>query len=204
MTALLTGLGLAAAAGFNAWAVLLLFNGLARFLPQEFPGPAASFLSSPLVFQIALVLFLAEFVADKIPLVDRLWDFAQTLLRPIVGASLALACVSDGRPILLSGVALAAALVTLATHIAKSTTRLTSTAATRGLTQFAVSLAEDVIAVVLGTLVFFVPLFTALFLAGLLLLLLTHRHRVWRALGVLFFRLQHPRRGAHALSSRRE
>ncbi len=194
MTALLTGLGLAAAAGLNAWAVLLLFNGLARFLPQEFLGPLAPFLSSPLVFQIALVLFLAEFVVDKIPLADRLWDFAQTLLRPIVGALLALACFPDERAIVLLGLALGGACVTLATHIAKSTTRLTSTAATKGFTQFAVSLAEDIIAVVLGTLVFFVPLFTALFLAGLILLLLTHRHRVWRALGVLFFRLQHPRR----------
>ena len=38
MTAILTGLGLAAAAGLNAWAVLLLFNGLFLVLPQEFPG----------------------------------------------------------------------------------------------------------------------------------------------------------------------
>ena len=41
MTAILTGLGLAAAAGFNAWAVLILFHGLYLFLPQEFPGPVS-------------------------------------------------------------------------------------------------------------------------------------------------------------------
>ena len=194
MTAVLTGLGLAAAAGLNAWAVLLLFNGLVRVLPQEFPGPLAAFLASPPVLQIALVLFLAEFVVDKIPFLDRFWDVGHTLLRPLVGALLALACVAPWSVPRQAGLAAAAAAVTLATHLAKSTTRLTSTAATRGLTQFAVSLAEDVVALLLATLVFFVPLFTALFLAGLLMLLLTHRHRVLRAIQVLFFRLQHPRR----------
>ncbi|MGH9369251.1 MAG: DUF4126 domain-containing protein, partial [Thermoanaerobaculia bacterium] len=74
MTPILTGLGLAAAGGWNAWAVLLFFNGVVRLLPQEFPGPTAPFLSSTPVLQIALFLFLAEFVVDKIPIVDRLWE----------------------------------------------------------------------------------------------------------------------------------
>jgi hypothetical protein len=78
--------------------------------------------------------------------------------------------------------------------VAKSTTRLTSTAATRGATQFSLSLAEDVIAIVLATLMFFQPYFTLIFIAGLLVVLLMHRPRVGHALQVLFFRIQHPRR----------
>jgi hypothetical protein len=198
LTAVLTGLGLAAAAGLNAWAVLLLFNGLFRLLPQEFPGPLASFLASPLVLQIAIVLFLAEFVVDKIPFLDHYWDLGHTLLRPAAGVLLALACVPATTLAARFAVGIGAALVTLATHIAKSTTRLTSTAATRGLTQVAVSLAEDFVAVVLATLVFFVPWMAGLLLAGLLFLLATHRHRVYRALQVLFFQLQHPRRRPQA------
>ena len=194
MTPLLTGLGLAAAAGLNAWAVLLLFHGLVRLLPQDFPGPMTGFLSSPAVFQVALVLFLVEFIANKIPLVDRFWESAHTLVRPIVGAMLALASVPEMAVAARIGVAVSAAAVTFGAHAAKSATRLTSTAATRGLTQFALSLAEDVVAVVLATLVFFQPWFTAVFVAGLLLVLLIHGPRVRRALGVLFFRLQHPRR----------
>ena len=175
MTALLTGLGLAAAAGFNAWAVLLLFHGLVRLLPQDFPGPAAAFLASPFVFQLALVLFLAEFVVTKIP-----------LARSLLGARLTLSCGRSWARFSLSppsalpswparaGVALAAAIVTLGAHVAKSTTRLDSTAATQGFTQFALSLAEDIVAVVLATLVFFLPWLTALVLSALLILLLTH------------------------------
>jgi hypothetical protein len=194
LTALLTGLGLAAAAGFNAWAVLLLFHGLYRLLPQEFPGVAASLLGSQTVFGFALVLFLAEFVITKIPLLDRFSELAHTLLRPIVGALLAVACVSETSFLLRIGIGLAGAIATLAAHVTKSTTRLESTAATRGWTHVALSLTEDIVAVVLAALVFFVPWVTALLLATLLALLLTHMPRVKRALGVLFFRLQHPRR----------
>jgi hypothetical protein len=194
VTAILTGLGLAAAAGLNAWAVLLLFHGLVRLLPQDFPGPVTAFLASPFVFQLALVLFLAEFIVTKIPLADRIWEAVHTLLRPIVGALLALASVAVPSWPARTGVALLAAVVTLGTHAAKSTTRLTSTAATRGFTQFSLSLAEDIVAVALAILLFFQPWFTALVLSALLVLLLTHGSRVQHALAVLFFRLQHPRR----------
>lgn len=194
MTPLLTGLGLAAAAGWNAWAVLLVFHGLVRLLPQDFPGSVTPFLASPLVFQVALVLFLAEFIVAKVPLADRVWEAAHTLLRPVVGALLALASVATPSWPARAGVAAAAAVVALGTHAAKSTTRLTSTAATRGFTQFALSLAEDVVAVALALLLFFQPWFTAIVLSGLLLVLLMHRSRVQHALAVLFFRIAHPRR----------
>lgn len=195
MIALLTGLGLAAAAGLNAWAVLLLFHGLERLMPQEFPGSVTGFLASPAVFQIALVLFLTEFIVNKIPLVDRFWESAHTLLRPIAGVLLALACVPESAGIARVGVAAAAAAAALAAHLAKSTTRLTSTAATRGVTQFLLSLAEDVAAVALATLCFFRPWFTAIFLGALAFVLILHRPRVGHTVQMLLFRLQHPRRG---------
>lgn len=194
MTAVITGLGLAAAAGLNAWAVLLLLHGLVRLLPQEFPGPTADLLASGFVFQLALVLFVAEFVVDKIPVVHRLWDVGHTLLRPLAGALVALAASPASNTMGKAGMALAGATVSLAAHVAKTTSRLTTTAATAGFTQFAVSLAEDIVAVLLAIVVFFVPAFAAFLLAGLAVLLATHRHRVWRGLQVLFFRLQHPRR----------
>jgi hypothetical protein len=190
----LTGLGLAAAAGFNAWAVLLLYHGLYRLLPQEFPGAVAATLGNQTVLGFALVLFFAEFVIDKIPMLDRFWELAHTLLRPIVGAFLAIACVPETSLLRQIAAALAGAVATMAAHVAKSTTRLETTAAIHGWTQFALSLAEDVVAVVLAALVFFVPWVTALFLAGLLVVLVTHLARVRRALAVLFFRIQHPRR----------
>jgi Domain of unknown function (DUF4126) len=194
LTGILAGLGLAAAAGLNAWVILLLFNGLYLLLPLEFPGPTAPWLASHGVLTAALILFLMEFVADKIPIVDHLWNVAQTLLRPVVGALLLLSCVPESSELGRLGFALAGAAATLATHLAKSTTRLTSTAATHGWAQVALSLAEDVVAVALAALMFFVPWFTVIFLAALLILLAAQRRRVFQALAVLFFRLKHPRR----------
>jgi hypothetical protein len=198
LTPILTGLGLAAAAGWNAWVVLLFFHGIARLQPLEFPGPAAAFLGGPAVLQIAIVLFLAEFVIDKIPVVDRIWDLGQTLLRPLVGAALALsAAPASGLP-QLAALALGGAASTLGAHLVKSTTRLTSTAATRGFAQFALSLAEDVVSLVLAILAFFVPWFSAVLLFGIAILLGTHRREVFQAVRVLFFQLQHPRRALRA------
>ena len=194
MTPILVGLGLSAAAGLNAWAVLLLFNGLYLLQPLEFPGFTAPLLASHFAVTAALVLFLAEFVVDKIPIVDHLWNLLQTLLRPVVGAMLTLAAVPESSTVPRVGLALAGAAATLATHVAASTTRLTSTAATRGLAQFALSLAEDAVAVALGALMFFVPWFTAIMIAGLGVLLVIERRRVLHGLAVLFFRLKHPRR----------
>ncbi|MEP7133206.1 MAG: DUF4126 domain-containing protein [Acidobacteriota bacterium] len=194
MIPLWTGLGLAAAAGLNAWSVLLIFNALYALLPQDFPGRTSAFLASQAMLQIAIVMFLAEFVVTKIPLIDRFWEAAHTLLRPIVGTLLALACLGDQPLLVKIGIAALAAVVTLAAHAAKTTTRLTSTAATGGLAQIALSLAEDFVAVALAILLFFQPWLTALFLAALVFVLLMHWPRVARGLQVLFFRIQHPRR----------
>src|SRR5262249_56100211 len=135
----LTGLGLAAAAGLNAWVVLLLVNGLALLLPQEFPGTTTAFLTSHGVVTAALVLFLTEFVADKIPIVDHLWNLAQTLLRPLVGALLVLAAVPESSPVPRIVLALGGAAVTVAMHLAQLTTPLTSTPPPRALAHLPLS-----------------------------------------------------------------
>jgi hypothetical protein len=117
------------------------------------------------------------------------------LLRPLVGALLMEAAApADLTLPARVGLGLAGAAATLATHFAKSTTRLTSTAAVRGATQFALSICEDLIALALGALVFFVPWVGGVFVGALALLLVIQRRRVARALSVLFFRLKHPRR----------
>ena len=197
LTAYLTG-GAGGCGRLNAWAVLLV----AHALPAPAAGirrPFAEILAHPLLFQVALVLFLLEFIVDKIPL-GIASGTSPRRSRPVAGAFVAWPA-SPPRVAQRVGVAAAAAVATLG-RTRKSTTRLTSTAATKGWTQLAVSLAEDFVAVVLATLVFFVPHFTSLVLAGLLLILITFRRRVWRASQVLFFRLQHPGAGPKRLNSR--
>lgn len=153
-----TGLGLATAAGLNAYAVLLVYGGLAHLFPGEFPGVITGFLAEPGTLAVLLALYLVEFVADKIPGLDHLWDGLHTVLRPLAGASLAVAALppSAGTAMDLLGCA-GGAVMALASHIVKATVRLTSTALTAGVANFALSVAEDVLAALLAVVSVFLP-----------------------------------------------
>jgi Domain of unknown function (DUF4126) len=85
MFASLTGLGLAAAAGLNAYIPLLLVGLVARYsslldLPQPY-----GWLENGWVLTGVTVLLAAEVVLDKIAVVDHVNDAIQTFIRPTVG-----------------------------------------------------------------------------------------------------------------------
>ena len=81
---LLTGIGLAAAAGLNAYIPLLIAGLLVHFDVLHLTAPYDLLGSTPAL--IILVLLLAiEFFADKIPAVDSINDVVQTALRPASG-----------------------------------------------------------------------------------------------------------------------
>jgi len=85
MIAALTGTGLAAAAGLNAYIPFLLVALLARFtgvidLPEQY-----AWIESNWSIGIATVLLISEAVLDKIAIVDHLNDLVATLIRPTVG-----------------------------------------------------------------------------------------------------------------------
>ena len=85
MLASLTGLGLSAAAGLNAYIPLLLVGVLARFtdvitLPEPY-----RWIQSGWAIAIVSVLLAAELILDKVAVVDHVNDAVQTLVRPTVG-----------------------------------------------------------------------------------------------------------------------
>jgi hypothetical protein len=68
-----TGLGSAWLSGINLYATVLTLGLLQRFGLARLPGDLA-FLSEGWVIGLAAVLYLIEFVADKVPAVDTVWD----------------------------------------------------------------------------------------------------------------------------------
>jgi Domain of unknown function (DUF4126) len=85
MIAALTGMGLSAAAGLNAYIPFLVVALLARFtdvlsLPQSYV-----WIESWWAIGIGAVLLLAEVVLDKVPAVDTVNDAVQTFIRPSMG-----------------------------------------------------------------------------------------------------------------------
>lgn len=153
-----TALGLGAAAGVNAWATLLVYGFLARFYPSLFSGELAEFFASTPVLITLGVAYLVEFVADKIPAVDHLWDVIQTFVRPIAGAVLAFGAAKEEMP---ATVMVLAAVIgggaALTTHVGKAALRGASTASTGGLANPVLSLVEDVFAFGQAALAIFLP-----------------------------------------------
>jgi len=147
ISSLLTSAGLGVGAGINAYATLLVFGLLARWQPSLFHDELARFFASTPVLIVVGVLYLIEFVADKIPTIDHIWDVIHTVIRPVAGALVAFAAVSNQIPrgaviiatILAGGAALGA-------HATKATLRGASTLSTGGLGNPILSLIEDLFA----------------------------------------------------------
>lgn len=154
-----TGLGLSAAAGLNSYAVLLVYGAMARFFPEDYPGTIARLLSTTPALGVAGVLFLLEFFADKIPGLDHFWHLLHSIVRPLVGALVAIAAVQPEGSTALNVVAGGSGgAVALVSHLVKSATRLTSTALTAGIANAGLSLAEDIVAFLQSLVSIFLPL----------------------------------------------
>ncbi|MDL9936538.1 DUF4126 domain-containing protein [Gordonia sp. ABSL1-1] len=85
MLELLTGSGLALAAGLNAYIPLIVLGLAGRYLDFVDLPSAAQWLSNGWVLAILTALLVVEVIADKIPVVDTVNDSIQTVIRPTAG-----------------------------------------------------------------------------------------------------------------------
>ena len=177
MLELLTGTGLAAAAGLNAYIPLLLVGLGSRFLDWIDLPPAWAWLGNEWVLVILGVLFVIEIVADKIPVVDTVNDWIQTIVRPAsggilfgTGTSSETAAVTDPASFFASNqwVPIVIGIVlSLAVHVGKSVTRVPANAVTAGGAAPVLSTLEDVSSVILSLLALLFPVLVVLALIGL-------------------------------------
>ncbi len=156
LTILGAALGLAALSGINLYATVAITGLAVRLgwvaLPDELMG--LDVLGSWLVVGLAGGMYLVEFVADKWPWLDNIWDMAHTFIRPPAAALVALAATAEtADPVIQVMAVLLAGGVALGAHATKSTTRLAMNAASPEPTKnVLMSLAED--AVVAGSVLF--------------------------------------------------
>ncbi|TMC18495.1 MAG: DUF4126 domain-containing protein [Chloroflexi bacterium] len=152
-----TGYGLAFSSGINAYLPLLSFSISARFFHLYKVNPNFSYITQDW-FMIALaILTLVDIFADKIPVVDHVWDMIHTVLRPIAGAIVAAASqeqlTGPGLPVVL---VLGAGLAGMV-HTTKATTRVAATAMTAGFLNTVMSIVEDIIVVLTTALSLLMP-----------------------------------------------
>ncbi len=159
--ALIAGLGWAS--GVRLYAVLFFLGILQHAGVIELP-PDLRVLAHPAVMVVSGLLFFTEFVADKIPGFDSIWDAVHTFIRIPGGALLAAAAVAQGDP----GLALAAALLggmfAAGAHFAKASGRMLINTSPEPFSNWAASFGEDTLVVAALWSAFQHPL---LFLAGL-------------------------------------
>lgn len=162
-------LGAGFSSGLNLYATVATLGLLERVGVIRLPASLRA-LSHPWVIGIAVVLYLIEFFADKIPYIDTIWDFVHTFIRPPAAALLAYGAVSGAGPEWRWGAALLAGGVALTSHGAKASTRAAVNTSPEPLSNWTLSLGEDVMAVWLSWMASVHPLVTTIVVFVLLAL----------------------------------
>lgn len=165
MFAVLTGAGLSAAAGLNAYIPFLIVGLLARFTDViNLPG-GWQWIESWWAIGLAALLLISELVLDKIPAVDSINDMVGSIVRPATGGLVAAATQSasaldhssflqDHEWIAFVGGLLVAGVV----HAGKASARPAVNLGTAGFGAPIVSTAEDVSSLGLSLVAVFVPI----------------------------------------------
>jgi len=172
-------LGFSLAAGVNLYATVAVLGLAARYgwvqLPEQF-----QVFNSPWVIGTAAALYVVEFVADKIPWVDSIWDSVHTVIRPIGGAVIAVAALGEASPVVVGLIALLGGTAAAGSHITKAGTRVAINTSPEPLTNWLASLAEDAFVIGLSLLTLKFPLLALLVSMSILVMMVWLARRLLR------------------------
>jgi len=151
LTTLGRTMGFSFAAGINLYATVAILGLASRFDQVALP-PQFNVFDNDFVIGAALVLYVVEFVADKIPWVDSVWDAVHTVIRPVGGALIAVATLGDASPAVEGLAALLGGTLAAGTHFGKAGTRAAANTSPEPFSNWILSLSEDLFVVGLGML----------------------------------------------------
>ena len=190
MLELLTGTGLAVAAGLNAYVPMLVLGLAGRFLDfVELPA-AWAWLENEWVVGILGVLLVVELIADKIPAVDSINDIIQSIVRPAAGgivfgsgASTQTAAVTDPAAFFASNAwvpVVTGVVIALVVHGAKMFVRPAANALTAGAAAPVLSTVEDIGSLMFSLFAILIPILVVVALIALVVLVFTVFRRLRR------------------------
>lgn len=178
-------MGAAWASGVNLYATILALGIMGATGNMTLP-PDLQILTNPLVIGAAGLMFVIEFVADKIPGVDTGWDAIHTFIRIPAGAMLAAGAVGDVNTAVSLSAAILGGSIAAGTHAAKAGTRVMINASPEPFTNWAASLTEDV-AVIGGIwLALHNPLLFLVLLICFIILMIWLLPKLWQAIKSVF------------------
>ena len=139
-------LGAGFSSGLNLYATVATLGLLERFHVIHLPEKL-HVLAHPIVLGFAIGLYILEFLADKVPFLDTVWDFLHTFIRPPAAAILAFGVSADLSSEWRWLAALLAGGVALTSHGTKASTRAAANTVPEPFSNWALSLGEDLLAV---------------------------------------------------------
>jgi hypothetical protein len=143
--------------GINLYACVATLGLLGRFAHLQLPGEL-QVVTSWWVIGVALALYVVEFFADKIPIVDSTWDVIHTFIRVPAGAVLAAGAFGDfDRSIQMIALLLGGGLA-LSSHGTKAATRVALNASPEPVSNVVASVVEDIVAVLSVVVSLFAPI----------------------------------------------
>lgn len=147
-------LGASFCAGINLYATVFTLGAMSRFSSFDLPTGLEP-LESHWVIWPALLMYAVEFVADKVPAVDTVWDIVHTFIRIPAGVVVAAGALGD-MPVPAQIVAgMVGGTLSSSTHFAKAALRLAAHATgTSPIVSPVASVAED--GIVVATIAFVV------------------------------------------------
>jgi uncharacterized protein DUF4126 len=165
ISTLAISMGASWVSGINLYATVATLGLLSRFAHLKLPGEL-EVLTSWWVIGIALFLFVVEFIADKIPVVDSAWDVVHTFIRIPAGAVLAATAFGDFDKSVQVIAFLIGGGLALSSHGTKAATRAVINTSPEPVSNIVVSLAEDVLVVVSILLAVFLPVIVFFIIAA--------------------------------------
>jgi len=179
--------GVSVASGIRVYATIAVLGLLHRLDVLHLP-PALEPLSHPAIIAIAAALYVAEFVADKVPAFDTVWDAVHTFVRAPAAAVLAFAMLGDVAEPWRSAAALLGGTVALSAHGLKAGTRLAANASPEPFSNWVLSFGEDLAVAGILWMAASHPLLSLLIAGGVLLAAVLSLRWILRTLRRLFGR----------------
>jgi hypothetical protein len=153
-------MGFSFAAGINLYATVAILGLASRYgwvaLPEQY-----RVFDNDWIIGAALVMYVIEFVADKIPWVDSMWDAVHTAIRPLGGALIAIGTLGAASPETKTLVGLLGGALAAGTHLTKAGTRAAANTSPEPFSNWILSLTEDAFVVSLGFVALKYPLIAA-------------------------------------------
>jgi uncharacterized membrane protein len=172
-------MGFSLAAGVNLYATVAILGLASRYQWVQLPDQFKAF-DHPWIIGIAGVLYVVEFVADKVPWVDSIWDSVHTLIRPVGGALIAVASMGDQSPLMTGLIALLGGSVAAGSHATKAGTRVAANTSPEPFSNWFLSLGEDAFVIGLSFIALKFPLLALGVSMTILILIVWTARSIWK------------------------